>query len=33
VFHYSGHGSQVRDKKGKELRDGKDEIICPWDFN
>jgi hypothetical protein len=33
VFHYSGHGSQVRDTEGDELSDGKDEIICPWDFD
>jgi hypothetical protein len=33
VFHYSGHGSQVRDKEGDELSDGKDEIICPYDFD
>lgn len=33
VFHYSGHGSQVRDTEGDELKDGKDEIICPWDFD
>ena len=33
VFHYSGHGSQVRDTEGDELEDGKDEIICPWDFD
>jgi hypothetical protein len=33
VFHYSGHGSQVRDTEGDELADGLDEIICPWDFN
>jgi metacaspase-1 len=33
VFHYSGHGSQVRDTEGDELSDGLDEIICPWDFN
>ena len=33
VFHYSGHGSQVRDTEGDELDDGKDEIICPFDFN
>jgi metacaspase-1 len=32
VFQYSGHGSQVRDKEGDELADGKDEIICPYDF-
>jgi hypothetical protein len=33
VFHYSGHGSQVRDTEGDELADGQDEIICPWDFD
>jgi metacaspase-1 len=33
VFHYSGHGSQVRDTSGDEPRDRKDEIICPWDFD
>jgi metacaspase-1 len=33
VFHYSGHGSQVRDSEGDELKDGLDEIICPWDFD
>jgi hypothetical protein len=33
VFHYSGHGSQVRDTEGDELEDGKDEIICPWGFD
>jgi metacaspase-1 len=33
VFHYSGHGSQVRDEEGDELDDGKDEVICPADFN
>jgi hypothetical protein len=33
VFHYSGHGSQVRDTDGDELADGLDEIICPWDFD
>jgi metacaspase-1 len=33
VFHYSGHGSQVRDTEGDELDDGQDEIICPSDFN
>src|SRR6266581_2015789 len=26
VFHYSGHGSQVRDADGDELDDGLDEI-------
>jgi len=33
VFHYSGHGSQVRDEDGDELDDGKDEILCPYDFD
>ena len=31
-MHYSGHGSHVRDRN-KEERDGKDEVICPLDFN
>jgi len=31
-FHYSGHGSQLRDKSGDEA-DGLDEIICPVDLN
>ena len=30
-FHYSGHGSQVKDKNGDE-RDGCDETICPIDY-
>lgn len=30
-FHYSGHGSQVRDYNGDE-QDGKDEVICPSDY-
>lgn len=33
VFHFSGHGSQVRDRDGDELKDHMDEIICPWDMN
>jgi len=33
VFHYSGHGSQVRDRNGDELNDGLDEILCPYDLN
>jgi hypothetical protein len=33
VFHYSGHGSQVRDRHGDELDDGLDEIICPYDLD
>lgn len=31
-FHYSGHGSQMRDLNGDEA-DGLDEIICPVDLN
>jgi hypothetical protein len=33
VFHYSGHGTQVRDRDGDELKDHMDEAICPWDTN
>ena len=32
VFHFSGHGSQVRDRNGDEL-DALDEIICPYDLD
>lgn len=33
LFHYSGHGSQVRDRNGDEMDDALDEIICPYDLN
>lgn len=33
VFHFSGHGSQIRDRDGDELEDHLDEIICPYDMN
>lgn len=33
VFHYSGHGSQVRDRNGDELDDHMDELICPYDMD
>lgn len=34
VFHFSGHGSQIRDRDGdEELLDGMDELICPSDMN
>jgi hypothetical protein len=33
VLHYSGHGSQVRDRDGDELNDRLDEIICPYDLD
>jgi len=31
VFHYSGHGTRLRDRDGDELKDHMDEAICPWD--
>lgn len=31
MFHYSGHGSRVRDRDGDEL-DGHDEALCPVDY-
>ncbi len=30
-FHYSGHGSYVKDEDGDET-DGKDECLCPIDY-
>jgi hypothetical protein len=33
VFYYSGHGSQVRDRDGDELRDSLDEVLCPYDLD
>jgi len=33
IFHYSGHGSQVRDRNGDELNDHLDEILCPHDLD
>jgi metacaspase-1 len=33
LFHYSGHGSQVRDRNGDEMDDALDEIICPYDLD
>ncbi len=33
VFHFSGHGTQVRDVSGDELSDRLDEIICPYDLD
>lgn len=33
VFHFSGHGSQVRDRDGDELKDHLDEVICPHDMD
>lgn len=33
VFHYSGHGSYTYDRTGKEEIDGRDETICPIDYD
>jgi hypothetical protein len=33
VFHFSGHGSQIRDRDDDELEDQMDELICPFDLN
>lgn len=33
LFHYSGHGSQIVDRDGDELKDRMDEIICPHDMD
>lgn len=33
VWHFSGHGSQIRDRLGDELDDCLDEIICPTDMD
>lgn len=33
IFHFSGHGSQVRDRDGDELTDHLDELICPHDMD
>jgi len=30
-FHYSGHGSYIRDINGDE-KDGRDEVLCPLDY-
>jgi len=32
-LHYSGHGSQIRDRNNDELEDQLDEIICPSDLD
>jgi hypothetical protein len=33
VFHYSGHGAQIRDTNGDELDDHMTEILCPTDLD
>lgn len=33
LFHYSGHGSQIRDLDGDEVKDHMDEVLCPHDMD
>lgn len=33
LFHYSGHGSQVKSKVGDDETDGLTEILCPYDID
>lgn len=33
LFHFSGHGSQIRDLDGDELKDRMDEVLCPHDMD
>jgi len=33
LLHFSGHGSQIRDRSGDELKDHMDEILCPHDMD
>jgi len=33
LFHFSGHGSQIVDRDGDELKDRMDEILCPHDMD
>jgi hypothetical protein len=33
LFHFSGHGSQIRDRDGDELKDKLDEVLCPHDMD
>ena len=33
VFHYSGHGTLVRDTNGDETTTGLDSCLCPLDYN
>jgi len=33
VFHFSGHGSQIRDRDNDELNDHMDELICPYNLS
>ena len=31
VFHFSGHGTQIPDRRPFDEPDGLDEALCPWD--
>lgn len=33
LFHFSGHGSQIPDRDGDELKDSLDEILCLHDMD
>ena len=33
LFHFSGHGSQIRDRDGDEVKNQLDEILCPHDMD
>lgn len=33
LFQFSGHGSQIVDKDGDEIKDNLDEILCPHDMD
>ena len=33
IFHFSGHGSQIRDRDNDELKDHMDELICPYNMD
>jgi hypothetical protein len=33
ILHFSGHGSQFRDRDGDDLADGLDEVLCPYDMS
>ena len=33
IFHFSGHGSQIRDRDNDDLKDHIDELICPYNMD
>lgn len=33
VYYHSGHGSQIRDRSGDELKDHMDELLIPYDLD